>query len=440
MKTLWKLDPPYNKMDPGQHKGAPPGNSSTPLLASPAAQHNTAVSYGASSTKQQNGWQEFEDDDDVEEILVNSDEVLSPAYVSSLPLQEKQSKAKEGIKITALLLLASVALGVALLYLRFVLVPLVLARIFVYMLQPLINILSGKKKVKYLRYRCCLPRWLSILISFLLVVGLIAGVCVVVYFSVMQVVQDSEKYLKRWDDLQDKILDWAEEQGFDKETILENLPDLSDFALYFVSALMSFGPGAFLCIMFLIYMLLEYDPYEEKSKLRRRIDVSIRKYLLLKLFISLLTGALITVILLILTVDLAIVFGLLTFLLNFIPSIGSIIAVLLPIPIVVLDPDQQWWVIVLVIVLPMCVQLTIGNFVEPKLMGQKMEMSAVAVLFALAFWGSIWGIVGAFLSVPITVVLRLWLLGIDHPSTNFLGRLLGGDFAFFEESEVKKEL
>ena len=63
-----------------------------------------------------------EDDDDVEEILVNSDEVLSPAYVSSLPLQEKQSKAKEGIKITALLLLASVALGVALLYLRFVLV------------------------------------------------------------------------------------------------------------------------------------------------------------------------------------------------------------------------------------------------------------------------------------------------------------------------------
>ena len=108
-------------------------------------------------------------------------------------------------------------------------------------------------------------------------------------------------------------------------------------------------------------------------------------------------------------VDLFFLFALLTFLLNFIPSVGSMIAVALPMPVVILDPDQEWWSMLLALAIPSVIQLTVGNLVEPAVMGKSMSISAVAVLAALSFFGTVWGIVGAFLSVPLAVILHMWL-------------------------------
>ena len=117
------------------------------------------------------------------------------------------------------------------------------------------------------------------------------------------------------------------------------------------------------------------------------------------MIISLVTAGLVTLILGALQVDMFFMFGLFTFLLNFIPSVGSMIAVLLPLPVLLLDPDQTVWTILLGMLLPATVQFGIGNFVEPNILGRSMNISAVAVLVALAFWGAVWGIVGAFMSV-----------------------------------------
>lgn len=100
-------------------------------------------------------------------------------------------------------------------------------------------------------------------------------------------------------------------------------------------------------------------------------------------------------------------FGLLAFLFNFIPNIGSIIATLLPIPIAFAQFEDQPWMILAVVGLPGTVHITIGNVVEPRLMGRGLELHPVTVLLALAFWGLLWGIVGMVLAVPIVAAMRI---------------------------------
>ena len=107
-------------------------------------------------------------------------------------------------------------------------------------------------------------------------------------------------------------------------------------------------------------------------------------------------------------------FGLLAFLLNFIPSFGSIIATLAPLPIILVNPDIQATAGVLAIVLPAAVQLTLGNFVEPKIMGESLDLHPVVILMSLVFWGMLWGIAGMFLSVPMTAVLQIFLERMEH--------------------------
>lgn len=139
----------------------------------------------------------------------------------------------------------------------------------------------------------------------------------------------------------------------------------------------------------------------------------------------------------VLGVDLAMAFGLFAFLLNFIPSIGSIIATLLPLPVVLLSPDLSGTLLMLAIVLPGAVQVTLGNIVEPKLMGRSLDLHPVTVLLALIFWGSIWGMVGMFLATPMTAVIKIFFEQQEHtrPLANMLAGRLDSLNAFAEAKE-----
>lgn len=136
-----------------------------------------------------------------------------------------------------------------------------------------------------------------------------------------------------------------------------------------------------------------------------------------------LTGFLVWAVLALFKLELANVFGIFAFILNFIPSIGSIIATLLPVPIAVAQ-FQNPGLIFLVVGLPGAIQIIIGNGIEPKLMGQSLNLHPVTILMALSFWGLMWGIPGMFLAVPITAVFRIILMkfGTLKP----IGNLLAG--------------
>ena len=159
-------------------------------------------------------------------------------------------------------------------------------------------------------------------------------------------------------------------------------------------------------------------PTGRKAKLYQ-----LRLALVTKGIISAATGTLVWAVLAFLGVDLALVFGLFAFLFNFIPSIGSIIATVLPLPVVIASPILSPTEVVLAIAIPGAIQFTVGNIVEPKVMGSSLDMHPVVILMALMFWGMIWGIVGMILAVPLTVVIKIVMEQIEVTAP--LARLMG---------------
>jgi AI-2 transport protein TqsA len=184
--------------------------------------------------------------------------------------------------------------------------------------------------------------------------------------------------------------------------------------------------GVLFVSVFVIFLLAGRNPYAEHSQVYRDVVEKIRRYVGTKVVLSAVTGLLIWACLRAMGMELAGVFGVLAFLLNFIPSIGSIIATLLPIPIAVVEFHQTPWLIVLVVAIPGAIQNIIGNLIEPKLMGGGLDLHPVTILLALSFWGLLWGIVGMFLAAPITAAIRIVLMQFEmfRPVAN----LLAGDF------------
>jgi len=185
--------------------------------------------------------------------------------------------------------------------------------------------------------------------------------------------------------------------------------------------------GVLFVLIFVVFLLAGRNPYAEHSQVYRDVVQKIGRYVGIHFIISVVTGILVWASLTIIGLPLAGVFGVVAFVLNWIPSIGSIIVTLLPIPIAVAEFHQSPWLIVLVIVVPGVIQNVLGNIIEPKLMGEGLDLHPVTILLALSFWGLVWGIVGMFLAAPITAAIRIVLMQFDMLKP--IARLLAGDFA-----------
>ncbi len=182
------------------------------------------------------------------------------------------------------------------------------------------------------------------------------------------------------------------------------------WALNSVATLMSQG---LLVMIFMIFLITGYRSGEdpERRGLRHEIGLRVKDYLRVKFLVSTLTGVSTYLILRVLGVDLALVFGLAAFFLNFIPNIGSLVAVFLPLPVVLLAPAEVLSLAdqVLAMALPALVQFLVGNLLEPRMMGKSLDLNPIVILMFLIFWGVLWGPVGMLLSVPITAVLKMLL-------------------------------
>jgi predicted PurR-regulated permease PerM len=180
----------------------------------------------------------------------------------------------------------------------------------------------------------------------------------------------------------------------------------------------------FVCF-FVIFLLAGRNPYAEHSQMYRDVVTNMRRYLGTKVLTSALVGVLVWASLAIIGMELAGVFGVLAFLLNFIPVMGPVIVTVLPIPLALAQFHSPWPVI-LVVAVPGVIHNVIGNIIEPKLMGKGLDLHPVTIMLALSFWGLLWGIVGMFLAAPITAAIRIVLMQFDtfRPIAN----LLAGEF------------
>lgn len=282
----------------------------------------------------------------------------------------------------------------------------------------------------YMKNKFSFPSWLALTISILLGIALFTGVILFTVNSVGTFLKGAEVYRQNLIDTINDIVVRLQQHGITLdqkfiETYLRELP-LFNWLRNFGGKVFNIVSDATLVILFMTFFLFgskKTPPITNPAIKEMLANVSV--YLSVKLTASVATGLVAAAILFGFQVKLAALFAMFMFLLNFIPSVGSIIAVLLPAPVLFLQYGlgSQFF---LVIGLLAATEFTIGNLIEPRFLGEGMDLHPAAVVACLIFWTLVWGVPGAFLSVPITASIKIVLSKIKHtrPVAEFLaGRL-----------------
>lgn len=196
------------------------------------------------------------------------------------------------------------------------------------------------------------------------------------------------------------------------------------YALTTISAeLFQIFSTSIVVLIYVFFILLGSAETQAIAHLKA-VDQQVRSYLFLKTIISILTGFCFGAVLWAFGVPMSLTFGVLAFLLNYIPNIGPVVASLLPIPFILLAPEGGAIWMASAISVSMAVQVVSGSVIEPKLMGDASDLHPVVILLALMFWGMMWGITGMFLATPITAGLKIVLEG--NSSTKRIAAIMAG--------------
>ncbi|ACB50027.1 hypothetical protein cce_0676 [Crocosphaera subtropica ATCC 51142] len=283
-----------------------------------------------------------------------------------------------------------------------------------------------------------LPRWLSLIIVLLVLGGVVALAQGALSLSAEIIEPKVPQYLDRLEQMWETAQSWANNYGLPVphfNSQINNTPiQLTQQAISGFQTVISTISLLILTISLLILLLLEVSQYKRKvqqafsSRTSQHIinavgntSEKLRRYLTVMTFTCILTGVLTGIWCLIIGVDLALVWALIAFILNYVPTLGSIIAVIPPTVIAILFngvPRGIATVIGLGII-----QVIMGNFVDPRIQGKTLQLSPFIALFSIVFWGWIWGIPGAILGIPMTISIILFCQ--EFETTRGVAILLG---------------
>ena len=268
-----------------------------------------------------------------------------------------------------------------------------------------------------------LPHGLSVIVTLLCFFGVLAGISSMVAAEAGKMLDDQDfvdQITAAVDDayqsLNDSGIPVLREQrdGYTPEEIAE-----------FASIFSDSGNTFALITLLWIYLLTEKTRptvFDATNATLSAIEVQAKNYVMLKTVLSLMTGVLVALILGLLGVKLAVMWGILSFVLNFIPNVGSMIAMFLPMPIVIVDPGLEDWQKVLAFVGPGIVQGAVGNAVEPAVFGKSLNLTAMSILGALVIWSALWGLMGAILSVPLLGIQKILLQKTNREAQPFCSK------------------
>ncbi len=281
-----------------------------------------------------------------------------------------------------------------------------------------------------------IPHGLAVVIVLLLIIFIFLGLGRVIGGSLSEFSQDAPKYAASLTKMEASFFQYLQEKGIDlADYELKKLLDPGKIITFTASILGELGAlmsNMALIFFIVIFILIELGSFTVKARAISRkpvetleylasISQSIRHYMSIKTLIGLMTGGFIWIWLTILGVDYAVLWALLGFLLNYIPNIGSIIAGVPTVlfALVQLGLGGALWTAVGYVT----VNMVIGNVIEPKIMGKGMGLSTLVVFLALIVWGFVLGTVGMFLSVPLTMTMKIILQ--QNPRTRWIAILLG---------------
>ncbi|QDU41101.1 AI-2 transport protein TqsA [Maioricimonas rarisocia] len=329
-------------------------------------------------------------------------------------------ESRQKIRTVCLMVVTTAIIGYSIYWLRPVLLPFVVAIFVVSGVTPILQSLEQRLGVS---------RLIAAGITFLAGLVLLAALGGALWASVLDLADNAPAYKQRIGEIVRRVESFlpsgppaeeeaeaavaerqarerAEMRNFLDAVVREGLGRLSQTLVNLVST-------SVVVLIYVFFLLLGAAEPVDPGPTWKEIDGQIRSYLGLKTSISIVTGAAFGFALHIFGVPMAITFGVLAFLLNYIPNVGPLVASLLPIPFIVLAPDAGLLWMVAVIGVTSAIQVISGNVVEPKLMGTSSDLHPVVVLLALMFWGMLWGIVGMFLATPITAGIRIILDRIE---------------------------
>ncbi|MDH5599571.1 MAG: AI-2E family transporter [Cyclobacteriaceae bacterium] len=319
---------------------------------------------------------------------------------------------------------------VVLIYGQHLLIPFFLSLIFWFLIREVRNLY---RKVPFIEKK--FPTWLQNTLATVLIF-FIAAICVqLLTKNIQSLSQSLEIYNQNLNHIAGKV---NTRFGIDIKSLLSDYSGKLDFSgilsNVFTSLTNIFG-NAFTILLYTLFLLLEEsifskklkalysnpDQFENVNSIILKIDKSISNYLTLKTIVSLMTGLLSYLALLIIGVESPFFWSFLIFLLNFIPTIGSLIATVFP-AIFSLLQFGEFQPALYVLIIVGLIQVLVGNIIEPKMMGNTLNISSLVVLLSLSFWGAIWGITGMILCVPITVISVI--ICSEFPSTRPIAILL----------------
>jgi predicted PurR-regulated permease PerM len=188
-----------------------------------------------------------------------------------------------------------------------------------------------------------------------------------------------------------------------------------------VGSSFSFSKGLLLVLLYMLFIFAEQAVFRRKilsiAGTRRddaveildTIGRGIQRYLGVKTIVSLATGSLCYAALVILRVPYAPLWGFLTFVLNYIPTFGSIIAAAFPVLTVLATPGGSIGKAAVVVIIYLGVNITLGSILEPRILGRELNLSPLVVVLSVVVWAGLWGVIGGFLAVPLTSILQIVL-------------------------------
>ena len=320
-------------------------------------------------------------------------------------------------------ILAVFVLGVTLQELRAVLLPFSVAVLLSFIFRPVVFFLKARK----------IPTGFSLVVVLLSLTLVLVLIGLLVYSSAQSFTEALPRYEARVagvvDSIEVNLERQAESFGVDMGDLdmgsVIQVSTITQMASSGVGSFFNFVANTFLVILFMLFILAGTGDLDSKvrralpSEVAERIaavvhnaSAQVRQYLLTKTLISAATGGLIALFLWILGIDFPLLWGFLAFLLNFIPNIGSLLAVIFPFLLSLLQFDTLTRPL-LVLILLEAVQIVMGNVIEPRMMAFSLNLSPLLVLVSLIFWGWLWGILGMVLAVPLTATIKIIFENIE---------------------------
>ncbi len=296
---------------------------------------------------------------------------------------------------------------------------------------------SRKQKAKTAR----IFDWLSNILSVLVMCGLI-------YFFITQIQPMFRELFAALPELQHKFVQFSHylSQSLGLKFDVSMVPNITNIAANIGASIASIVTSTGMILVYMIFMFIEQSTFNKKfaalfpnknkyKKVRYiidSIDDNMKKYLFMKTLLSGITGVLSYFWLHYIGVEFAGIWAFIVFITSYIPTIGAIVACTLPILYsLITTPTLQQPILTAIGLITL--QVVFGNILEPKFTGKTLNLSTLAILINLVFWGVIWGIAGMFFSVPLLVAI--FIITAQFDSTRWIAVLLSADGKIPDKNE-----